>query len=70
MEFLYSLNRLNVATSRGQAVVIVVGSPRLFEPDTIVHGKCNWRIRFAGMLKWLKLSSGHHNAQSAGASYN
>ena len=29
MEFLYSLNRLNVATSRAQAVVIVVGSPRL-----------------------------------------
>jgi predicted RecB family nuclease len=31
MEFLYSLNRLNVATSRAQAVVIVVGSPRLLE---------------------------------------
>jgi superfamily I DNA and/or RNA helicase len=29
MEFLYSLNRLNVATLRAQAVVIVVGSPRL-----------------------------------------
>jgi len=33
MEFLYSLNRLNVATSRARAVVIVVGSPRLLEPD-------------------------------------
>ena len=33
MEFLYSLNRLNVATSRAQAVVIVVGSPRLLEPE-------------------------------------
>jgi predicted RecB family nuclease len=33
MEFLYSLNRLNVATSRGRAVVIVVGSPRLLEPE-------------------------------------
>jgi uncharacterized protein len=33
MEFLYSLNRLNVATSRAQTAVIVVGSPRLFEPD-------------------------------------
>jgi len=33
MEFLYSLNRLNVATSRARAVSIVVGSPRLFEPD-------------------------------------
>lgn len=33
MEFLYSLNRLNVATSRGMSNVIVVGDPRLFEPD-------------------------------------
>jgi uncharacterized protein len=33
MEFLYSLNRLNVATSRAQAVVIVVGSRRLLEPE-------------------------------------
>jgi uncharacterized protein len=33
MEFLYSLNRLNVASSRAQALVIVVGSPRLLEPE-------------------------------------
>jgi predicted RecB family nuclease len=33
MEFLYSLNRLNVATSRAESAVIVVGSPRLYEPD-------------------------------------
>jgi predicted RecB family nuclease len=33
MEFLYSLNRLNVATSRAMTNVIVVGSPRLFEPE-------------------------------------
>jgi len=33
MEFLYSLNRLNVATSRAMSNVIVVGSPRLFEPE-------------------------------------
>src|SRR5262249_42595314 len=33
MEFLYSLNRLNVATSRGRALCIVVGSPRLLEPQ-------------------------------------
>ncbi|MGA8102516.1 MAG: TM0106 family RecB-like putative nuclease [Candidatus Acidiferrales bacterium] len=33
MEFLFSLNRLNVATSRGQTAVIIVGSPRLFEPE-------------------------------------
>jgi predicted RecB family nuclease len=33
MEFLYSLNRLNVATSRAQAMVIIVGSPHLLEPE-------------------------------------
>jgi superfamily I DNA and/or RNA helicase len=33
MEFLYSLNRFNVATSRAQTAVIVVGSSKLFEPE-------------------------------------
>lgn len=33
MEFLYSLNRLNVATSRARAMAILVGSPRLLEPQ-------------------------------------
>jgi len=33
MEFLYSLNRLNVATSRAMSNVIVVASPKLLEPD-------------------------------------
>jgi predicted RecB family nuclease len=33
MEFLYSLNRLNVATSRARCASIVVASPRLFEPE-------------------------------------
>ncbi len=33
MEFLYSLNRLNVATSRAKCVVVLVASPKLFEPD-------------------------------------
>jgi superfamily I DNA and/or RNA helicase len=33
MEFLFSLNRFNVATSRAKTAVIVVGSPKLFEPE-------------------------------------
>jgi uncharacterized protein len=33
MEFLYNLNRLNVATSRARCASILVASPRLFEPD-------------------------------------
>jgi len=33
MEFLYSLNRFNVATSRARCACILIGNPRLFEPD-------------------------------------
>src|SRR6202035_3506997 len=33
MEFLYSLNRLNVAVSRARCACIMVGSPRLFSPE-------------------------------------
>jgi uncharacterized protein len=33
MDFLYSTNRLNVATSRAKALCILVGNPKLFEPD-------------------------------------
>jgi uncharacterized protein len=33
MEFLFSRNRLNVATSRAKCLCILVGSPRLFEPE-------------------------------------
>jgi uncharacterized protein len=32
MEFLYSLNRLNVATSRARCAVVVVANPALFAP--------------------------------------
>jgi len=33
MSFLYDLHRLNVATSRGRAACILVGSPALLEPE-------------------------------------
>ena len=33
MDFLYSLNRLNVATSRSRCACILVANPRLFEPE-------------------------------------
>jgi hypothetical protein len=33
MEFLYSLNRLNVATSRARCAAFIVGSPALIEPQ-------------------------------------
>lgn len=33
MEFLYNPNRFNVATSRARVLCILVGSPKLFEPE-------------------------------------
>jgi uncharacterized protein len=33
MEFLYSLNRLNVATSRARGACILVANPKLLEPE-------------------------------------
>ena len=33
MDFLYSLHRLNLATSRAKCACILVASPRLFEPE-------------------------------------
>ena len=33
MEFLYSLNRLNVATSRARCVCVLVDWPELFDPQ-------------------------------------
>jgi uncharacterized protein len=33
MEFLYSANRLNVATSRAKCICVIAASPRLFEVE-------------------------------------
>jgi uncharacterized protein len=50
MEFLYSLNRLNVATSRARCLAVIVASPRLFEPECrspqqmkLANGLCRFR---------------------------
>jgi predicted RecB family nuclease len=57
MEFLYSLNRLNVATSRARCAAIVVGNPLLFEPDCqtprqmrLANALCRFR-EMAGRLQ-------------------
>jgi len=46
MEFLYSLNRLNVAISRAQCVAVIVASPALFQ----VECKTAQHIRLANAL--------------------
>ena len=33
MDFLYSLNRLNVATSRARCLCLLIGAPELFQPE-------------------------------------
>lgn len=50
MTFLYDPHRLNVATSRARCICILVGSPRLFEPDCrtpeqmrLANGLCRYR---------------------------
>jgi uncharacterized protein len=42
MDFLYDPHRFNVATSRAQGIVIVVASPRLFEPDCRTPEQMKW----------------------------
>ena len=50
MEFLYSLNRLNVATSRAKCVSVMVSSPRLFEAEP--PGRFSLSTPFAAFSKW------------------
>lgn len=55
MEFLYSLNRLNVATSRAKTAVIVVGSPRLFEPECRTPRQMQLANALCGYLEMAKV---------------
>ena len=59
MEFLYSLNRLNVATSRAQTASVLVGSPGLFAPECKTPRQmqlANAFCRFLEMAKWVDFS--------------
>jgi predicted RecB family nuclease len=51
MEFLYSLNRLNVATSRAMTTVILVSSPKLFEPECRTPRQMQLANAFCGYLE-------------------
>jgi superfamily I DNA and/or RNA helicase len=60
MEFVYSLNRLNVATSRAQAVVIVVGSRGLLQAECRTPRQmqlANALCRYAEMAQVVKMPS-------------
>jgi uncharacterized protein len=60
MEFLYNLNRFNVATSRACCVCIVVGNPRLFAPECRTPHQmelANALCRYAELCEHIPLST-------------
>jgi uncharacterized protein len=66
MEFLYSLNRFNVATSRARCTCILVTNPRLFEPDCQTPHQmrlANVLCRYLEMARTVALTVGQ-TAQS------
>jgi uncharacterized protein len=57
MNFLYSLNRLNVATSRARALSILVSSPALFEPECRTPGQMRMANAFCRYLEMAAVYS-------------
>ena len=60
MGFLYDPHRFNVATSRARCTVIVVASPKLFEPDCRTPEQMRWAnglCRFREMATRVSLDS-------------
>jgi len=61
MAFLYDPHRFNVATSRARSTVIVVASPRLFEPNCRTPQQMGWAngfCQFAEMAAKASVLSG------------
>jgi uncharacterized protein len=54
MSFLYDPHRFNVATSRAQGVVIVVASPKLFEPECRTPEQMRWAN---GLCRYRELAT-------------
>ena len=58
MSFLYSPNRLNVATSRARCIFILIASPKLFEPECRTIDQMRWAnalCRFKELAKEVKI---------------
>jgi len=58
MSFLYSANRLNVATSRAKGLCILVGNPKLFEPDCRTPGQMRLANAFCRYLEMASTVEG------------
>lgn len=68
MEFLYSPNRLNVATSRARCACILVGNPLLFEPDCrtprqmeLANAFCRY-LEISRVVPWARQKSSSHKS--------
>ena len=63
MEFLYSANRLNVATSRAKCICVVVASPRLFEAECRTPRQMQLANAFC---RYLELAAPIHSRATCG----
>jgi superfamily I DNA and/or RNA helicase len=59
MEFLYSANRLSVATSRAKCICVVVASPRLFEAECRTPRQMQLANAFCRYLELASLCDGN-----------
>ena len=59
MEFLYSLHRLNVATSRARCVAAIVASPALLTPDCRTPEQMRLANPFCRFLELARPTPGH-----------
>jgi len=57
MEFLYSLSRVNVATSRARCACILVANPALFEPECRTPGQMKLANAFCRYLELARVVS-------------
>jgi uncharacterized protein len=60
MGFLYSPNRLNVATSRARSIFILIASPKLFEPECRTIDQMRWAnalCRFKELAKEVRVEA-------------
>ena len=67
MDFLFDAHRLNVATSRAMCACLVVGSPRLFEPDCQSPKQMKLANAFCRFLEVARQARSEPGAELAGA---
>lgn len=65
LEFLYSLNRLNVATSRARCAVFIVASPRLFEPECRTPRQMQLANALCRYVEMAQVYDGHQGRPSS-----